>query len=761
MKFRRPIHPALAILAIWIALSSTVAAFAAPVAKNSSAAKAAAAKPAAAPANTPATSATGTTSAAGATGTTSAASSDADPFLWLEDVTAEKSLDWVKQRNAESAKAIVARPGFDAMEARFLEIYDSKAKIATVNKIGRYYYNFWKDPDHERGIWRRTSLEEYRKAQPAWETVLDLDALSKTDSIAWVWHDVEPLSPNDTRCLMKLSRGGADAEVVREFDLSTKSFVAGGFTLPEAKSEIEWKSQDAIYVGTDFGPGSMTTSGYPRIVKEWKRGTPMSSATTIYEGKADDIEVGAYRDDTPGFEKDFVYRAITFYTNQTFLLRDGKLIPIDKPDDADMGTFRDWLLLKLRTDWTIDGKTWPKGALLAAKFDDFLGGKRDFHVLFEPTARKSLEEYTVLRNTILLNELDNVHNRIYALRYEKGAWTRNAIPGLPELGQGYVKAVDSHESDDYWLTTTDFTTPTRFYIGSVGKGAAEKLKEQPAFFDASRLEVSQHDAVSKDGTKIPYFQVSPKGMKLDGANPTLLYGYGGFEISELPTYSGTRGAGWLEKGGVLVVANIRGGGEFGPSWHQAGVKEERHHCYEDFIAVGEDLVKRRITTPQHLGCIGGSNGGLLTGNMLVMRPDLFGAVVSQVPLLDMRRYHKLLAGASWMGEYGNPDDPKEWAFIQEWSPYQKMQAGVKYPPTLFTTSTRDDRVHPGHARKMVAKMIDQGHEVYYYENIEGGHGGAATNAQTAHMWALAYMFLWSELGKEQGMSTAKGEPKQP
>jgi prolyl oligopeptidase len=689
------------------------------------------------------------------------AAADDDPYLWLEDVTAPKSLDWVQQRNAESAKAITTKPGFDAMEARFLEIMNSKAKIATVEKIGAYYYNFWKDQDHERGIWRRTTLAEYRKDQPLWETVLDLDALSKTENTQWVFHGVEALSPEYTRCLMKLSRGGADAEVVREFDLGSKSFVAGGFTLPEAKSEIEWKSQDAIYVGTDFGPGSMTTSGYPRIVKEWKRGTPMSSATTIYEGKADDIEVGAYRDDTPGFEKDFVYRAITFYTNQTFLLRDGKLIPIDKPDDADMGTFRDWLLLKLRTDWTIDGKTWPKGALLAAKFDDFLAGKRDFHVLFEPTARKSLEEYTVLRNTILLNELDNVHNRIYALRYEKGAWTRNAIPGLPELGQGYVKAVDSHESDDYWLTTTDFTTPTRFYIGSVGKGAAEKLKEQPAFFDASRLEVSQHDAVSKDGTKIPYFQVSPKGMKLDGANPTLLYGYGGFEISELPTYSGTRGAGWLEKGGVLVVANIRGGGEFGPSWHQAGVKEERHHCYEDFIAVGEDLVKRRITTPQHLGCIGGSNGGLLTGNMLVMRPDLFGAVVSQVPLLDMRRYHKLLAGASWMGEYGNPDDPKEWAFIQEWSPYQKMQAGVKYPPTLFTTSTRDDRVHPGHARKMVAKMIDQGHEVYYYENIEGGHGGAATNAQTAHMWALAYMFLWSELGKEQGMSTAKGEPKQP
>ncbi|HET9328755.1 MAG TPA: prolyl oligopeptidase family serine peptidase [Candidatus Eisenbacteria bacterium] len=683
-----------------------------------------------------------------------------DPYLWLEEVEAQKCLDWASQRNAESAKAITTKPGFDAMEARFLAILDSKAKIPTIEKIGAHYYNFWKDQNHERGIWRRTSLEEYRKAEPAWETVIDLDALSKAESTPWVWHGVEALSPDYSRCLMKLSRGGADAEVVREFDLGAKSFVAGGFSLPEAKSDVEWKNKDMIYVATDFGPGSMTSSGYPRIVKEWKRGTPLSSATTIYEGKAEDVWAGASRDDTPGFERHFVYRGITFYTHQMFLLRDGKLVTIEKPVDADLGTFGEWMLLKLRTDWTTNGKTWPRGALLVTKFDDFMAGKRDFQMLFEPTARKSLDEYATTRSAILLNELDNVHNRIYTLRLEKGSWTRTPFPGLPEFGKVYFKAVDSRESDDFWLTTTDFTTPTRLHIARVGGGPAEQLKQQPAFFDASQLQVSQHETTSKDGTRIPYFQVSPKGMKLDGSNPTLLYGYGGFEISELPTYSATRGAGWLEKGGVLVVANIRGGGEFGPAWHQAGVKEQRHHCYEDFIAVGEDLVKRKITTPRRLGCIGGSNGGLLVGNMLVMRPDLFGAVVSQVPLLDMRRYHKLLAGASWMGEYGNPDEPKEWAFIQEWSPYQNVKAGVKYPPTLFTTSTRDDRVHPGHARKMVAKMLDQGHDVLYYENIEGGHGGAATNAQSAHMWALAYMFLWGELGGTEG-TTAKGEAKQP
>ena len=358
-----------------------------------------------------------------------------DPFLWLEDVDGSKCLEWVRQRNAESAKAITTKSGFDAMEARFLEILDSKAKIPTVAKIGSHYYNFWKDQDHERGIWRRTTLEEYRKAEPAWETVIDLDALSKTENTPWVWHGVEALPPDYSRCLMKLSRGGADAEVVREFDLVAKWFVTDGFSLPEAKSDVEWKDKDVLYVGTDFGPGSMTTSGYPRIVKEWRRGTPLTSAAIVYEGKADDIAAGGWRDDTPGFEKDFIYRAITFYTNQVFLRRDGKLILIEKPDDADIGTFREWMLLKLRTDWTANGKTWPQGALLATRFEDFLAGKREFQMLFEPTARKSLDDYATTRNAILLNELDNVHNRIYALRYEKGAWTRASLPGLPALGK--------------------------------------------------------------------------------------------------------------------------------------------------------------------------------------------------------------------------------------------------------------------------------------------------------------------------------------
>jgi prolyl oligopeptidase len=668
-----------------------------------------------------------------------------DPWLWLEDVTAQKNLDWAAKLNEESKGELAGTPEFEAMHARFLEVLNSKARIPTLTKIGAHYYNFWKDATHERGIWRRATLEEYRKDEPAWELVLDLDELAKRESENWVWKSVSPLEPEGARCLIRLSRGGADAVVVREFDVVKKEFVADGFSLPEAKSSVDWRSRDALWVGTDFGPGSLTTSGYPRVVKEWKRGTPLSAAVTVFEGEEGDVSVSASHDPTPGFERDFVQRYTTFFSSKLYLLRDGKRIPIEKPDDAEADVHREWLLLTLRSDWNVDGKTWPAGALLATRLDDFLAGKRDFDVLFQPSDRKSLKTHTLTKGAILLNELENVRNKLFVLRHDKGRWTRTPVPGLTDLATLDATAVHAFTSDDYFLTTTGFLTPTTLGHGTAGGPAPKTLKSMPAFFDARNLTVSQHEAVSKDGTRIPYFQVARKDLRLDGSSPTLLTGYGGFELSQLPSYSGTRGAGWLEKGGVLVVANLRGGGEFGPKWHDAGVKAQRIHCYEDMIAVGEDLVRRGVTRPAQLGCMGGSNGGLLVGNMLTMRPDLFGAVVCQVPLLDMRRYHKLLAGASWMGEYGNPDDPKEWSFIQEWSPYQNVKKDAKYPPMLVTTSTRDDRVHPGHARKMVAKMKDQGHFVRYYENIEGGHAGAANNRQQAYMSALAYTFLWKHL----------------
>ncbi|HEY8231199.1 MAG TPA: prolyl oligopeptidase family serine peptidase [Vicinamibacteria bacterium] len=687
------------------------------------------------------------------TGTTLAGEADKAPapedrYLWLEEVSGDKPLEWAKARNAESAKVLVT-PEEAALEKRILDILDSKERIPNVQKLGPWYYNFWRDAKNPRGLWRRTTLAEYKKPEPAWETVIDVDALGAAEKENWFWHGADCLRPEYKRCIVQLSRGGADADVVREFDLVAKTFLKDGFYLPESKNSVSWLDADRLYVGTDFGKGSMTTSGYPRVAKLWKRGTPIEQAETLYEGKAEDVAVAAFRDHTKGFERDFVNRAVTFYSDELFVRRDGKLVKIDKPDSANANVHRDLLLLELRDEWAVAGRTYPAGALLAADFEGFLKGERRFDVLFEPTDRRSMQGYSPTLHYILVNELDNVKNRVYVLGRKDGKWTREPLPGMPEFGTVTATAVDDEESDDYFMTVADYVTPTSLSLGAVGKGSAEKLKQLPAFFDTTGLLVSQHETASKDGTRIPYFQVARKTLALDGKNPTLLYGYGGFEISMLPGYSAGVGAAWLEKGGVYVVANIRGGGEFGPKWHQAALKAGRNKAYEDFIAVGEDLIRRKVTSTPHLGIQGGSNGGLLMGNMLTMRPDLWGAVVCQVPLLDMRRYHTLLAGASWMGEYGNPDDPKEWAFLEGYSPYHQLKPGVKYPPTLFTTSTRDDRVHPGHARKMMARMGEMGQDVLYYENIEGGHGGAANNQQAAHMAALAYTFLWQKLGMLQ------------
>ena len=674
------------------------------------------------------------------------AAQESDPYQWLEDVTGEKALAWVKAQNAQSTAALTRSEAFTALNGRLLKILDSDERIPSIGKAGPHYYNFWRDAKNPRGLWRRTSLEEYRKTKPRWEIVLDLDALGKAEKENWVWEGASFLKPSYDRCLVTLSRGGSDAAVTREFDVTTKTFVKDGFNLPEAKSQVAWRDRDSIFVGTDFGPGSMTASGYARVAREWKRGTPLAQATLVYEGRPEDVSVGAYRDLTPGFERDFVYRGLTFWKNEEFLRRDGKLIKIEKPDDALMGVHRDLLFLQLRSDWKVGETTYPAGALLATDFERFLKGERRFDVLFTPTERKTLAGYSPTRNHVLLNELDNVRNRLYLLtRGKDGTWRREPLPGAPALGTASAWAVDADESDDYFMSATGYLTPTILHHGTAGRGAPEKLKGLPAFFDASGLSVSQHEAVSKDGTRIPYFQVARTALALEGKNPTLLYGYGGFESALVPYYASLAGAAWMEKGGVYVVANTRGGGEFGPRWHQAALKANRNKAYEDFIAVAEDLVRRKVTAPKHLGIMGGSNGGLLVGNMLTMRPDLFGAVVCQVPLLDMRRYNKLLAGASWVGEYGDPDVPAEWAFLRNYSPYHNVRKDARYPRTLFTTSTRDDRVHPGHARKMVAKMKEMGHDVLYYENIEGGHGGAADNKQRAFMSSLEYTFLWDQL----------------
>jgi len=668
-----------------------------------------------------------------------------DPFIWLEDVTGDKAISWVKERNAVSTGELTKGPEFAALDDRLLRILDSKDKIPMIAKHGSWYYNFWRDDKNKRGLWRRTTLEEYRKDQPKWEIVLDLDALGEKEKENWVWHGANFLQPKYERCLISLSRGGADASVVREFDVVVKDFVKDGFTLPEAKSQVSWQDRDTVVVGTNFGPNTLTKSGYPRIAKEWKRGEKLADTKLVFEGKPDDMYAGAIWDLSPGYEREFAVRAATFFTNEMYVRRDGKFLKIDKPDDATANVHRDWMYVRLRTEWKVGDKTYPAGALLAIRFEAFLKGDRAFDVLFEPTERKSLAGYSPTLHNVIVNELDNVTNHLYVLTPADGKWKREALPQEARFTSLNAGAVDPDESDDYWLTVDGYLAPSTLYLGSVGGKQAEKLKSTPSFFDPEGLEVTQHQVASKDGTQIPYFQVARKDLKLDGSNPTLLYGYGGFEISMTPHYQAGTGAAWLEKGGVYVVANIRGGGEFGPKWHKAAMKANRLRAYEDFSAVADDLVKRKVTTTKHLGAMGGSNGGLLMGNMLTLYPDRFGAIVCQVPLLDMQRYHKLLAGASWMDEYGDPDKPEEWAWLKTFSPYQNVKSGTHYPRTLFMTSTRDDRVHPGHARKMAAKMLEMGDSVLLYENIEGGHGGAADNKQAAFMSALAYTFLWKEL----------------
>ncbi len=664
-----------------------------------------------------------------------------DPWIWLEDVGGEKSLDWVRQRNKLSQAKLEAHPDFKKLNADILAILDSDARIPMVSKQGDYYYNFWRDKKNPRGLWRRTTLAEYEKAEPKWDVLLDLDALGKKENENWVWGGAQLLRPDYRLALISVSRGGADARVCREFDLEKREFVADGFTLPEAKGGAGWVTKDLVFVQTDFGKGTMTDSGYPRVAKLWKRGTKLTDAEIVYEGKQTDMSIAAMHDDSPGFERNFVNRNLAFYNDELFLRSDdGKLTKIDAPNSANKSVFHQYLAIELRDPGTVEGVTYKAGSLLAANFDEFMAGKKQLDIVFTPTDNTALASYGFTKDFLYINVLEDVKNRIYVAKLGDKQWKMTPLVGAPEFGSVNVGAVDADESNEYFMTTTDYLTPTTLLLGEIGK-APRKLKSMPKFFDAEGLTISQHFAVSADGTKIPYFMVAKKDLKLDGQNPTLLYGYGGFEISMQPSYSASVGRAWTTQGGVYVVANIRGGGEYGPRWHQAALKANRLKAYEDFAAVAKDLMARKVTSPRRLGIQGGSNGGLLVGNMVALYPDLMHAAVCQVPLLDMQRYNRLLAGASWMAEYGNPDKPEEWDYIQKFSPYHNVKKGMKYPSVLFTTSTRDDRVHPGHARKMMAKMEQQGHDVLYYENIEGGHGGAANNEQAAYMQSLAYIFL--------------------
>ncbi|MEV7413922.1 prolyl oligopeptidase family serine peptidase [Streptomyces sp. NPDC089919] len=663
---------------------------------------------------------------------------EADAYLWLEDVQGEAALDWVRARNAETVHALTSGSAFGALVDEVREVLDDNGRIPYVTRRGEHLYNFWQDAEHVRGVWRRTTLEEYRTPEPRWEVLLDLDALAAAEDEKWAWAGSRVLPPAHRHALVLLSRDGADACVVREFDLGTKEFVADGFRVPEAKTRVSWIDRDHLYIGTDFGPDTLTASGYPRQVRRWRRGTPLSAAEPVHEVAAQDLSVTGWRDHTPGFERHFVSRAVDFWRSELFLLGpSGELRPVDVPQDAGAYAHREWLVVTPKSPWLGH----PAGSLLAFRFEEFLAGGREAAVLFTPDDRTALAGHAWTRRHLIVRSLADVTSRLDVLTPGPDGWSREPLGELPPLTTALVTDTDEDESDEYFLAVTGFLQPAALYRGEVGTGHVV-VKEAPPRFEADGMRVRQHFAVSADGTRVPYFVVGAEG---GGPAPTLLYGYGGFEVSQLPRYSAVTGRAWLARGGTYAVANIRGGREYGPAWHRAALGADRPRAFEDFAAVAQDLVARGVTTPGELGIEGGSNGGLLMGAMLVRRPELFGAVVASVPLLDMLRFHKLLAGASWTAEYGDPDDPADREHLALLSPYHNAEAGRAYPPLLLLTSTRDDRVHPGHARKMAARLRDLGHRVYFHEHVGGGHGGATDHEQTAWNEALSHTFLWRHL----------------
>jgi prolyl oligopeptidase len=670
-----------------------------------------------------------------------------DPWLWLEDIHGAKPMEWVKAQNAKSTAILQADPDYQKDYDAVLAVLDATDRIPYGNIDHNTVFNFWQDAEHPKGVWRRTTIAGYAELAPDWETLIDLDKLAAGEHENWVWKGAD-CAPSLTHCLVNLSRGGGDAVVVREFDLGSKSFMKDGFALSEAKSSITYFDEDSVLFGTDFGAGSLTTSGYPNVVKLWKRGTSIAEAKTIFEGKLSDVASAGVAFRKPSGTIALVQRGVSFFEGEYYyLMPAGSTLKLPLPLGANLkGAMQGNLIFTLRDDWTPPGATeaFKRGSLIAFPVNAFVKTKTlpPLAVLYTPDARSSIDEVSTGRDAVYASIYDNVAGSLHAFRPgADGKWS-DATLDLPAGGSTHIVSTNEW-GPEAQSRFESFVTPTTLFM-DMGDDHPVAIKSLPARFDASNLVTEQFFATSKDGTQIPYFVTRPKTLK--GPTPTVLYGYGGFEISETPVYSTNFGMLWLAKGGVYVLANIRGGGEFGPAWHQAALLQNRQKAYDDFQAVAEDLVKRGITTPKQLGIMGGSNGGLLVSANMVERPDLFGAVVCQVPLIDMIRYTHIGAGASWIGEYGDPADPKARAWILKYSPYQNVKPDVKMPPALFVTATSDDRVTPVHARKMAAKMEAQGHDVLFYENTDGGHAAAANHEQGAEMWALSFVYLKQKLG---------------
>ena len=673
-----------------------------------------------------------------------------DKYQWLEDVSSPRSMAWVKAEDARSAKVLQGDPQFASLYAMALKVLESPDRLPTPQFRQGEIYNTWQDAQHVQGILRRTSLEDYLTAQPNWHTVLDYDALGKQDNQKWVEEGLVCLYPEDRYCLVALSAGGEDAQTMREFNLKTEKFVEDGFQLPHSKQEVAWVDKNTLVVARDWGAGTMTTSGYPFVVKLLKRGQLLEHAKEIFRGVDSDVEVlPVALHDGRGNHAVAFDRAISIFQSEISLLTPVGVRKLALPPKVHMdGLLAGRLIVTINEDWKPQGAdhTLAQGSVVALdlKALERHPDRPQPTVVFAPTPQEFVQQVAITKNHLLLTTLEHVQGRAYVYSVGSGGkWTRKQLD-IPE--NRTVEIVTTNESDDrFFLELNGFLDPSSLWLGDADAASLKTAKTLPPQFDASNLVVEQLAATSKDGTKIPYFVVRRKDLKYDGENPTLLTAYGGFQISMTPGYSGIVGKLWLERGGVYVLANIRGGGEFGPAWHEAGLKTHRQRIFDDFAAVGQDLVARKITSPRRLGIEGGSNGGLLVGVEMTQHPAMWNAVVIQVPLLDMLRFEKIAAGASWTGEYGSVSVPEQRAFLASISPYNQLKPNVSYPQPLIFTTTKDDRVGPVHARKFAARM-EEFHEPFFYDEIvEGGHAAGADLKEAARTWAEEYTYLSRKL----------------
>jgi prolyl oligopeptidase len=681
-----------------------------------------------------------------------ALAADEDPYLWLEDVEGPRALDQVRQWNAATASILEKAPDFEAYRQRSAALLNDQARIAFPEAIQNdRVINFWQDADHVRGLWREAALEGFIAGKPGWRTLIDLDALAKREGKNWVWKGALCLRPAYDRCLIALSDGGKDAHLWREFDTVSGQFLEQGFVTPVAKNNVSWLDRDTLLIRSDYGPGTLTQAGYGRQVRRWKRGTPLAEAPVVFETEPTDVWVMSMTDIEEGGSYPVIQRDLTSWTSQFHhLTPEGTLVRSPLPEDAEVeGVLEGRLIARLFAPWKYGGKTYKAGSLVAYAIAPLLQGKPPgIETVYQPSASEAIEEVGVGKRVLYVKLLDNVAGKLVTVAREaQGRWTPEPVP-LPARSVIQLLSVGGG-AETAFVSVEGLLAPEALF--AITPGAAPKqVAALPARFDASKMEVSQRFAKSRDGTRVPYFLVRPKGVK--GPVPTLLHAYGGFRVATSPTYLsknplrlGPLAQFWAEEGNAFVLANIRGGGEFGPKWHEGALRQHRQRAYDDFHAVAEDLLRTGIAKKGALGISGRSNGGLLVGAAYTQRPELYAAVLMGVPLADMKRYSHLLAGASWMGEFGDPDKPGDWAFLSKYSPYQNLKKGAPYPKVMFYTSTKDDRVHPAHARKMAARMAEFGHPFYYYENIDGGHAGAANHNEEAYRAALMMVYLNREL----------------